>query len=148
MDEAVTGHGEQDRFAGPTLRVGAGLVDVIIWLAFIAAVGAIVGWVAASVIVGVVGTVTYVAMDATLGGSPGKLALGLRITRDDAVTTPPGWGPAITRAVPSLVGWVPVAGGLLSLVLAVTNIVLIADDTERRSLHDRVGNTRVVRVDR
>ena len=148
MDEAVTGRGEQDRFAGPTLRVGAGLVDVIIWLAFLAAVGAVVGWVAASVIVGVVGTVTYVAMDATLGGSPGKLALGLRITRDDAVTTPPGWGPAITRAVPSLVGWVPVVGGVLSLVLAVTNIVLIANDTERRSLHDRVGNTRVVRVDR
>ncbi len=140
--------GDLDRFAGPTSRVGAGLVNVLIWLAFIAALAGLVGVVAASLIVGVVGTVTYVAMDATLGGSPGKLALGLRITRDDATTTPPGWGPAITRALPSLVGWVPVVGGLLSLILWVTNIVLVANDAERRSLHDRVGNTRVIRVDR
>ncbi|MEO1065284.1 MAG: RDD family protein [Actinomycetota bacterium] len=148
MDEAESVRTDRDRFADPTVRVGAGLVNVLIWLAFVAAVAAIVGWVAASLIVGVVGTVVYVAMDATLGGSPGKLALGLRITRDDAVTTPPGWGPAITRAIPSLVGWVPVVGGVLTLVLAVTNIVLVANDAERRSLHDRVGNTRVVRIDR
>ncbi len=87
-------------------------------------------------------------MDATLGGSPGKLALGLRITLDDGSMTPPGWGPAVVRALPSLVGWVPVIGFLLNLILWVANIALIATDPERRSLHDRVGNTRVVRVDR
>ncbi len=148
MTDAVPTQADQDRFAGPAHRLGAGLVNVLIWFAFIAALAALVGVVAASLLVGVLGTVVYVSMVATLGGSPGKLALGLRVTLDDGSTTPPGWRPAIMRAVPSLVGWVPFIGFLLNLILWVTNIVLIANDPERRSVHDRIGNTRVIRVNR
>ena len=138
----------QDDFAGPTYRVGAGLLDTLIYIVLVAGTAGIVGTLGALVVAGVVVTVLYVAMVATLGGSPGKLALGLRVTLDDGSTTPPGWRPAVMRAVPGLVAWVPVLGGLLNLALAITNIALVATDGERRSVHDRFGGTRVIRVDR
>lgn len=81
---------------------------------------------------------------ATLGGSPGKLALGLRVTTIDG-TTPPGFGPATLRALPWIPTMIPVLGFIVWIGLAVAGVVMISNDPERRSPFDRVASTRVIR---
>jgi len=83
-------------------------------------------------------------MIALLGGTPGKLLVGLRVTKPDGQTTPPGLGPAILRCLPWLSFMVPFLGPLAWIGVQIANIIMTSDDPERRSLHDRVGGTRVV----
>jgi uncharacterized RDD family membrane protein YckC len=87
-----------------------------------------------------------IAMTATIGATPGKLMLGLRVTTADGSTTPPGFGPATLRALPWLPTLIPVLGILLWIAIAVAGVVMISNDNERRSLFDRTGNTRVIRT--
>ena len=44
------------------------------------------------VVIGIAMSVVFLFMVAFLGGTPGKLMLGLRITHEDGATTPPGLG--------------------------------------------------------
>lgn len=81
---------------------------------------------------------------ATQGGSPGKLILGLRVTLADG-TTPIGYGPAAMRTVPWLPTLIPLLGVLVWLGVVIGSLITISNDPERRSLFDRVANTRVIR---
>ncbi len=92
--------------------------------------------------------VLFALMTAYLGGSPGKLILKLRVTTDDGQTTPPGLKRAVLRTTPSLLPFVPLLGGAITVVLPLANGTSIVMDDQRRSLHDRVGGTRVVYKDR
>ena len=74
--------------------------------------------------------------------------MGLRITEADGVTTPPELGPAFLRTLPRLVGSLPIIGPLFGLGLGALNVVFVRHDPERRSVADRVGQTRVVAKDR
>ncbi len=69
----------------------------------------------------------------TTGQTPGKLILGLRVV--DAVGRPPGYPRALTRALVGLVG----------VTLAGAGLAPMAFDPARRTLHDRLFRTRVVR---
>jgi len=142
----------QDRYGGVGARILATIVDGLISLAVVIVLLVITGsdsdqLVLLASFASVVTAVAYLAMVANMGGTPGKLAMGLRITKDDSVTTPPGWGPAILRAIPNLASAIPAIGGLIALVLGIMNIVFVSSDPQRRSVNDRVGVTRVVKKD-
>ena len=146
---------DRERFGGPGARVGAALIDTVVYVAGVLVVAIPIGVATEPGIGFLVGAAMvlvmwfgFVAITASVGWTPGKLSMGLRVTTADGVTTPPGWGPAFVRTLPSLVGAFPVIGGFLNLALQVINVILVHNDDERRSVHDRAGQTRVVKVDR
>lgn len=98
-----------------------------------------------TIFVGLVTTGVYLLMVAFLGGTPGKLMTGLRITRADGSTTPVGLGPAALRALPGFIGVIPVLGPLVGTLFPVVALIMVlADQAERRSASDRIAKTRVV----
>ncbi len=147
--------GPAEYFASVGVRIGAGAIDAAIAVSislvvFVTQVTSIRDFTDAPAVsppmllTGAALWMARVAMVALLGGTPGKLMLGLRVTLEDGQSTPPGWSAAIVRDLPSLIGWIPVLGSLASTGLLVLNIVFLADDPERRAIHDRIGGTRVV----
>jgi uncharacterized RDD family membrane protein YckC len=151
------------RFAGTGVRIGAVLIDGL--LMFI--IGAIIAFPsitdaideanqsdgtfeyttgAESFIAPLIFLAIVITMTATLGGTPGKLMLGLRITTSDGTTTPPGFGPATLRTLPWLPTLIPLLGVLIWIGIAIAGIVMISNDSERRSPFDRAGGTRVIRT--
>jgi len=68
------------------------------------------------------------------GGTPGKLALSMRVIREDG--TRPGWGLAFGRYFAKIVS---------SLLLCI-GFIMVGFDDEKRGLHDRICGTRVIRV--
>lgn len=83
--------------------------------------------------------VYYVVCHATLGQTPGKMALGIRLIKGDG--TEPGWGEAIKRAlINPLVYIVPVVGGFVGIL----NGLWPLWDERSRSLGDKVAGTLVV----
>ncbi|MEQ8842177.1 MAG: RDD family protein [Acidimicrobiales bacterium] len=147
-----------DKYGTVGIRIGAMLIDGIIFVAllFVAAipfvedtdpdansfefeVTGISAYVGPLIMMALV-----VVMVATLGGTPGKLILRLRVTTADG-TTPPGFGPATMRALTWLPTFIPVVGIVIWFALGITSLVFINNDHERRSVFDRVAGTRVIR---
>lgn len=85
-----------------------------------------------------------IALVTTKGGSPGKLATGMRIR--SAAGTNPSVGAATLRSVPWLITVIPVLGILAWLVIALAGTIMIATDAQNRSLFDRIAGTRVYRT--
>ncbi len=145
------------RFGGVGIRIAASVLDILVLIAVVTVFALIQGdiqdleeseFLSEFWVVLVVVWVANLFMAAWLGGTPGKLVVGLRITTKDGTSTPPGIGPAFLRVLPSLINVVPVVGPYLGLGLIILNVVFVAKDTERRSVHDRVGGTRIVRKER
>ncbi|MDW3221247.1 MAG: RDD family protein [Acidimicrobiales bacterium] len=84
-----------------------------------------------------------IALITTKGGSPGKLATGMRIR--SAAGTNPSVGVATLRSVPWLVTLIPVLGVIVWIVIALAGTIMIATDPLNRSLFDRIASTRVYR---
>lgn len=81
-------------------------------------------------------------MIALRGQTLGKMATNIMVVgiEDGAV---PGWGKALGRWVlPGLLAFIPVIGGLLSLLVYIS---LLWDD-RRQGWHDKLGTTVVVKV--
>jgi uncharacterized RDD family membrane protein YckC len=89
-------------------------------------------------------TVVYIALIAVKGATPGKMMLGLAITTEDGSTTPVGAQKAVMRSLPYIIGVIPVLGFLVVLGSLIVSLVMISSDPERRSVFDRIGNTRVI----
>ena len=151
----------QDRFGGVGIRIGAALLDVVftivIAIAFIIPLVALdiadgtgdatVGnnFNVSGIVVTLIGIGVNVWLIRQFGGTPGKLVLGLRITEADGVTTPPSLNSAAMRVIPiAIVTNIPLLGFLAGIAVLVMSIVWVSNDAERRSVYDRVGNTRVV----
>jgi uncharacterized RDD family membrane protein YckC len=66
------------------------------------------------------------------GATPGKLALGLKVVRSNG--EPLGWGVSVGRYFMQLVS------GIILLI----GYIMAAFDNEKRALHDRVCDTRVI----
>lgn len=136
------------------VRMGAALIDGVMWaIVFFIIVTAIAGGdpdsdqiVAAALVVFLLLVLVSASLVAAFGGTPGKLILGLRVTTEDGVTTPPGARRALRRSLPNFVGLLPGLGPVLNIALLVMNIYYVATDDERRSVFDRFGGTRVVRI--
>jgi len=88
----------------------------------------------------VVSVVAMVLWGATLG----KLIVGLRITDQDAATTPIRLNKALIRSTPQLLGLVPFVGPVISFGFLIASVVMVNTDPERRSAWDRLAGTRVV----
>ena len=74
------------------------------------------------------------------GATPGKMACGLRVVRSDGSGL--GWGAAIGR----FVMWNVVTSGIpyLNFILMLISVIMMGTDDEKRALHDRVCDTRVI----
>ena len=149
--EGMTPHGA--RLASAGQRIGARLIDaVIVFVLIFLVIAAIVGGGATDIsfgllIIGILFSLAYeVATTALLGGTPGKLMLGLKVTTADTGLTPVGWEPAIKRWLPSLAGNVPVIGPILSLGIAIVSLVWLFNDPKRQTVWDKVGNTYVIQT--
>ncbi|HEX2052633.1 MAG TPA: RDD family protein [Actinomycetota bacterium] len=91
------------------------------------------------VIFTVLATVYYVVCHATIGKSPGKMALGLKVVRADGDKL--GWSQALKRAIPYPAAYiVPGVGGLIALL----NGLWPLWDQNRQSLGDKIAGTLVV----
>jgi uncharacterized RDD family membrane protein YckC len=66
------------------------------------------------------------------GATPGKMALGLKVIRSDG--GPLGWGVSFGRYLMHLIS------GLILLI----GYIMVGFDNEKRALHDRVCDTRVI----
>jgi uncharacterized RDD family membrane protein YckC len=145
--------------ASPWLRIGARLIDLVIYIvvgivALVASLPFLIsddfnvndpGFQVLSLVVGLVLSVVDVAMIALWGGSIGKLIVGIRVT-DAAGVTPVGWGRSTRRHLTDLVTFVPVAGQFISAIIGFVSLVLLFTDAERRTVWDRVADTRVRKV--
>jgi len=150
-----------DRYARAWIRIAANLLDAVIngviSLPFLIPVfidlardidaggdGSSVGTPAIVYLGAVSITAVMIATTAIWGATPGKLIVGLRITRDDSATTPPGLEKAALRSAPSMVGLIPLLGPFISFVLVIASLIMVNTDPERRSAYDRIAGTRVV----
>jgi uncharacterized RDD family membrane protein YckC len=66
------------------------------------------------------------------GATPGKMALGLKVVRSNGASL--GWGVSFGRY------FMQIVSGLILLI----GYIMVAFDSEKRALHDRVCDTRVV----
>ena len=82
---------------------------------------------------------------ALLGGTPGKLMLGLRVARADSGLSPPGWGKAALRALNRVVALVPLVGLLAWALTGLASLIMLFADDKRRTVMDRIASTVVVR---
>jgi len=132
---------DNSRYGGLGIRIGAAAIDTAIGVVIVTPFSASV---LSSGLALSLYWVVVVVMVARLGGSPGKLAVGLRVTKIDGVTSPPGDRESVIRTVPGLLGLIPIVGGLISLGIGLISIRYVAADPQRRSIYDRIGGTRVV----
>ena len=132
---------DNSRYGGLGIRIGASAIDTAIGVIIITpfSTSVFLSGLALSLY-----WIVLVVMVARLGGSPGKLAVGLRVTKIDGVTSPPGDRESVIRTLPGLLGLIPVVGGLISLGIGLISIRYVATDPQRRSIYDRIGGTRVV----
>lgn len=132
---------DNSRYGGLGIRIGASAIDTAIGVVIITpfSTSVFLSGLALSLY-----WMVLVVMVARLGGSPGKLAVGLRVTKIDGVTSPPGDRESVIRTLPGLLGLIPVVGGLISLGIGLISIRYVATDPQRRSIYDRIGGTRVV----
>jgi uncharacterized RDD family membrane protein YckC len=132
---------DNSRYGGLGIRIGAAAIDTAIGVVIVTPFSASV---LSSGLALSLYWVVVVVMVARLGGSPGKLAVGLRVTKIDGVTSPPGDRESVIRTLPGLLGLIPIVGGLISLGIGLISIRYVAADPQRRSIYDRIGGTRVV----
>ncbi|MEM7139688.1 MAG: RDD family protein [Actinomycetota bacterium] len=161
------GQSDRSRYGGVGIRIGAALIDGLISvLVLIPAIWSEIERIvdevdagasssevefqisAGAISLNLVVVLAFWLMTGLLGGTPGKLLLGLRVTTEDSATTPPGLTKAAMRTLPAVIGFIPVVGPLIGLALVVLSIVWVMNDAERRSPYDRIAGTRVVRKER
>jgi uncharacterized RDD family membrane protein YckC len=130
---------------GAHVRIAARAVDILLIAAIDALLGRQIGfgfdWLLTSAGIAIL---YFALMDVYVGGTLGKLALGLRVIGPKGGK--PTMGQAFTREAFTVLGAIPFAGPLLALVAWVWIIVTIRSSPLRQGKHDLLaGGTRVVR---
>jgi len=98
-------------------------------------------------IVGVIFALLWDALFvAFLGGTPGKLMLGMRVVDAETGTTPPGPQFGFKRALNRLLGLFPAIGGAIAAVIGIVSLVFLFTDDQKRTVMDRIAGTVVVDV--
>ena len=168
--QPVPGAPQQEMVGGATLaeplnRIGARIIDYVVWFVIWLVIGLIFGVAqfssnrsgvsyAAALLSGLVGTALVAAYEIFMVGSRGatlgKLALGLKVTREDG--SPPDFRDAAMRMAPyiglgvlaSLAGPLWIISSLISLVVAIVSLVFLFTDPKRQAIWDRIAKTMVV----
>jgi len=138
-------------------RMGARVIDGIILIIVTVIISAILGGGAGLtstevngtvIVAGILGAIFQFLWDALfiskMGGTPGKLMLGMEVVDVNTGQSPPedpaGW----KRAANRLLGIIPLLGGLVAFIIAVVSLVYLFTDDQRRTVMDRFGGTLVV----
>ncbi len=91
-----------------------------------------------------VGFVYEAVITKVAGGTPMKLAFGMKVVRADD-GGPLEWSHAVLRwLVPSIFGLIPVVGGIISFVLFIVSLILLFTDSLRQTISDKVAKTVVI----
>lgn len=159
MGSPGSGFGGGSDLASPWARLGARLLDILIWFVIVIVFAVIIGNGTSEVgtdasgrgwLAGVLSILVIMAYEvgfvATKGGTPGKLAIGLRVASAETRVVPVDTRSAVLRYVPNLVGVVPVIGTFISLIIGLVSIVLIFTDRQRQTVWDKLAHTVVIRI--
>lgn len=162
---ASLGTGEAIELSHPATRLGARVVDVVIIVVvfiilLIIDVGSAIGLVGepsdyakladrdlaivayAAIATALFGIVYEVALTAIRGQTLGKMATRIKVVRADNGLAP-GWGKSIVRwIIPAVVGFIPVVGWILSLLVYAS----LLWDKARQGWHDKAVKTLVVKA--
>ena len=130
-----------DVYSGFWTRAGAKLVDcVVLWAAayVFGLLSELQGEAAETVFVGIMPVLLWICYSVSFVGSygatPGKMAFGIKVVRPDGETI--GYWRAFGRF------WAE----CFSLIIFCVGYMMAAPDKEKRALHDRICDTRVVRA--
>lgn len=130
--------GERAQAAALDLGLLFGMWSVVVYFASRAAhvtvAGLVPSWRYLLAYLAALGLIYAGYFTGTTGQTLGKIALGLRVV--DSAGQPPGYLRALARALLGSMGILAAAAGLLPM----------AFDPARRAAHDRLLNTRVVRL--
>jgi uncharacterized RDD family membrane protein YckC len=145
--------------ATPGARFGARIIDLLIWIVISVVFGVLVGGGSTTVgtessvrswFAGLLSTLAVMAYEvwfnANRGGTPGKLAVGLRVARADNRAVPVDYQTALLRVAPIALGVIPILGGFLGFVIAVASLFMIFTDSLRQTVWDKLAKTVVVRA--
>lgn len=149
MREGAVPVGQRVRYAGFWIRFAAVLIDsVILSVVNVTLSMTVLAWAVASgdpnmtaaagALVYLVGVAIGVSYEGYFlvnkGATLGKMALGLRVIRTSGA--PITWGLAIGRYF----------GKIVSAMILLIGYLMVAWDPEKRALHDRMCDTRVIKV--
>lgn len=150
------------QISGEWKRIGARVIDVILAIiisVIMSAIGlgaasfdfnsdeAALWFVGGAALVGVIVGFLWDALFVSfLGGTPGKLMLGMRVVDAESGTTPPGPKFGFMRALNRLLNITPAIGGLIGLIVGVVSLVFLFTDDRKRTVMDRIAGTVVVDV--
>lgn len=120
-------------YAGFWRRFGAYIIDAII-LGVITQPFQLISAEAAGYIGGIISLVYIIGFWTWRGQTPGKMALGVRIIKTDG--SPIGLGTAILRYI----------GYIVSAIILLIGYFMIAWDSKKQGLHDKIAGTYVVKT--
>lgn len=141
-------------YGGVGERLGARIIDAIIFIiptliiAFAVldadniASGTNFGFAVISLILGAAYEIGFTTLK---GATPGKMILNMKVTGPNG-ESPPSVEVAAKRWLPAILGVIPGLGSLVSLVVSIASGVMISNDDQNRSVHDRIGGSYVVKT--
>lgn len=138
--------------AEPVKRIGARVIDGIIWFIITIVVSLIFGGgsfsagIVASIIIGLLVVAYEVVMVGTQGGTVGKLLLGMKVVNEDgsAADYQTGLRRMYLYIAFIFIGLIPILGQLLNFIVAVAGLVMLFTDARHQTPWDKVGKTLVV----
>lgn len=80
-----------------------------------------------------------------MGGTPGKLLLGMRVAEAENGVTPPSLIVAFKRAVNRLVGLLGNIGSGIALLIGLASLVMLFTDDRNQTVMDKIAGTVVVK---
>lgn len=80
-----------------------------------------------------------------LGGTPGKLILGIRVADADTGLTPPDMQTAAKRSANRLLGVLSTIGSLIGGLIGLASLVMLFTDDRNQTVMDKIGNTVVIK---
>jgi uncharacterized RDD family membrane protein YckC len=90
-----------------------------------------------------IGFVYEAVLTKVKGGTPMKLAFGMRVVRTDGA--PVGWSESIIRwGFLALISAIPLLGGIAALIIWIISIVFLFTDRLRQTVSDKVAKTMVL----
>jgi uncharacterized RDD family membrane protein YckC len=127
------------------IRAGATIIDIVIFWAFSFIVAIATGETSGagfalgtlgSCLVGIIGIAYYVVMETMYGGTVGKLALGLKVVKEDG--SAPDWQTSIIRTLLRIVD---------GLFFYLIGAILVWTSPTNQRLGDKLAKTLVVKKD-
>lgn len=151
--------GTGQTLASPGLRIAGRLIDFIISLviALIIGAGSIdlnaiangeeieapgFGLVVASAIIALAYDTLFTHF---LGGTPGKLILGMRVAEAESGISPPSLPVAGKRAANRLLGLLSDIGSIVALLIGLASLVMLFTDDRNQTVMDKIAGTVVVK---